>query len=50
MLLGVVNEELLDALLHGIDQGVKVFDVGDVVSHGGVQKVNGKLGLIPKDA
>lgn len=50
VLLGVLNEELLDSLLHDVDQGVEVFDFGDVVGHGGVQKVNRKLGLTPKDA
>ena len=50
MLFGVLNEELLDSLLHDVDQGVKVFDLGDVVGHGGVQKVDKKLGLTPEDA
>jgi hypothetical protein len=34
----VINEELLDPLLHGVDQTVEVIDLKDVVRHGDVQK------------
>jgi len=33
MLLTVVNEKLLDPLLHGVDQGIEVLDLGNVVGH-----------------
>jgi len=30
----IIKDELLDALLHDVDQAVEIFDLGNVVGHG----------------
>lgn len=50
LLAAIINKQLLNALLHNVNQRIKIFDLSNVVAHGGVQKVDRKLGLTPEDA
>ena len=34
MLFAVINQKLLDALFHEVDEAVEIFDLGNVVGHG----------------